>query len=83
VYTQAMFREALRHYTVVPRLHKLVLEDRTLPYHRFAPNADPPAIDANGPLKIDRCDIYVPKGSQVIMDFQALHMNRERFPLRV
>jgi hypothetical protein len=77
VYTQATFREALRHYPVVQRLNKLVVQDRTIPYHRFVPNTDPPMMEANEPPKIERCDAYIPKGSQVLMDITALHMNRE------
>jgi hypothetical protein len=34
-------------------------------------------MNADDPLEIERCDMYVPKGSQVIMDFLGLHMNRE------
>ncbi|TFK46773.1 cytochrome P450 [Heliocybe sulcata] len=63
-YTLAVFREAMRLYPAEPRLAKLVTEDTVLPYTKFKPIPE-----------AEKARMAVSKGSVVIIDIWALHMN--------
>jgi hypothetical protein len=74
IYTIATFREALRFNPNIPRMNKPASQDFTLFAHRFEPNTDPVLSDDK--KNVERFEVHIPKGSVVMMDIDATHMNR-------
>ncbi|KII87854.1 hypothetical protein PLICRDRAFT_54898 [Plicaturopsis crispa FD-325 SS-3] len=68
-YTTAVFRETLRLYPSEPRLVKPVHADTTLTARKFTPYRPGESQSANTFV------VPVPKGSAVVLDIWALHMN--------
>ncbi|KDQ57720.1 hypothetical protein JAAARDRAFT_35408 [Jaapia argillacea MUCL 33604] len=69
-YTMAVFREALRLFPSVPRLAKPVFADSVVTVNRFNP-----ADDYWRESKAETVSVAIPKGSVVIIDVWASHMN--------
>ena len=76
-----MFRETLRLRAPTHGMARQVTQDSILTGRRFAPGIPPPGEHtASGSEydeeKTEKFNVYTPKGSYIILDVQALHMNR-------
>ncbi|KDQ58514.1 hypothetical protein JAAARDRAFT_34328 [Jaapia argillacea MUCL 33604] len=69
-YTLAVFHETLRMFPSVIRLAKPVFADSAVTVNRFNP-----ADDYCQEGKVEKVSVAIPKGSVVIIDVWALHMN--------
>jgi hypothetical protein len=77
MYTQAVFRETMRHHNPVPRLTKTTMDNTVLVGHRFEPGTTPPLVNQGvASVQLERFEVPIPKGSLILLDFQAVHMNR-------
>ncbi|KAK7038731.1 hypothetical protein VNI00_010616 [Paramarasmius palmivorus] len=71
-YTTAFVNETLRHLPAGSRLGRVVLRDTVLPAQRFY-------RDSKGVYKTQPYSVPIAKGSKILLDFGALHMNRKDF----
>ncbi|KAK7038732.1 hypothetical protein VNI00_010617 [Paramarasmius palmivorus] len=67
-YTTAFVNETLRHFPAGSRLGRVVLRDTALPAQRFY-------RDSEGLYKTQPYSVPITKGSKILLDFGALHMN--------
>jgi hypothetical protein len=66
VYTTAVFHESSRLCTITPRFGRVALSDTVLRGKRFNPGSE----------DYEEFPVHIKRGSQVIMDFSSVHMNR-------
>ena len=70
VYTTAALYETSRLFTIVSRLGRVALKDTTTTAKRFKTASDGAICD------IEDFPVVIKKGSNIIIDVSAVHMNR-------
>lgn len=71
MYTNAVFYETLRLFTVIPRAARVVARDTVLQAHRFKSTANGDVLD------VEKFPVHIKQGSSVIIDIAAAHLNRK------
>lgn len=71
IYTNAVFYETLRLYTVIPRAARVAARDTVLEAHKFKSTANGDIRDA------EKFTVHIKQGSSIIIDIAATHLNRK------